>query len=374
VGADNAFTVHTRSNLPVDKNGYLYVYVSNETTNLDVFFDNLQVTHIHGPIVEETHYYPFGLTMAGISSKAAQTSDCGCPNKKGFNGNELQNKEFSDGSGLDVYDFNARTYDQQIGRFIQIDPMADQAGQEKITPYHFSYNNPSTYNDPTGNCPSCVGAIVGGVGGFIYGAFKHGFKNGGWKKVLATTAAGAVGGATLGLGTGLIAGAGGVATLGAANVAMATGGTAIVSATTGNLTEQGVSMLLGAQNNFDAKDLSYSMVLAVPEAILSSAVIDPLGNSIKSQLSGAISDGAIQTLSAKERGQIVTKTLKGELGSDITRKEAKRAAEKIVGMMEKAESESIKVSIKVTGKGVDVSGVIVGNAVNDANKAVIEQT
>jgi RHS repeat-associated protein len=95
---------------------------------------------------KDVDYYPFGLTMAGISSKAAGSLD----NKKEYNGNELQNREFSDGSGLEMYDFNARTYDQQIGRFFQIDPMTEEGGQESISPYHFSYNNPIRYNDPSG--------------------------------------------------------------------------------------------------------------------------------------------------------------------------------------------------------------------------------
>lgn len=92
--------------------------------------------------------------MAGISSMALAF---GSPeNKKGYNGNELQNKEFSDGSGLDAYDFNARTYDQQIGRFIQIDPLSDEEGQESLTPYHFTFNNPILYNDPDGKIPPIV--------------------------------------------------------------------------------------------------------------------------------------------------------------------------------------------------------------------------
>jgi RHS repeat-associated protein len=151
VGSDQELKQHILSNLPVTKNGYLYIYVSNETPNVDVFFDNLQVTHIRGPLLEETHYYPFGLTMAGISSKAAGK----LRSNKSYNGNELQNKEFSDDSGLEMYDFNARTYDQQLGKFMQIDPLSDEEGQEVLSPYHYTGNNPIRFNDPTGKCGWC---------------------------------------------------------------------------------------------------------------------------------------------------------------------------------------------------------------------------
>ncbi len=129
----------------INKNGYLYIYVNNESQGWDVFFDNLMVNHHTGPIVEENHFYPFGLLMTGISSKAMGK----LANKYKYNGgNELQSMEFGDGSGLDWYDAVNRMYDAQIGRFGQIDELTD--GYWEWSPYSFGFNSPLNFNDPLG--------------------------------------------------------------------------------------------------------------------------------------------------------------------------------------------------------------------------------
>jgi len=158
------------SPLALNRNGYLYIWVSNETQGWDVFFDNLSAQYKQGPVLEENHYYPFGLTQAGISDKAIKTQYA--ENKYRYDGgNELQNKEFSDGTGLELYETSFRSYDQQVGRFFQEDPMANQT--PSLSTYQFAADNPTLMNDPTGLMPNkmnpAYNATVTYNGGFTDG-------------------------------------------------------------------------------------------------------------------------------------------------------------------------------------------------------------
>jgi len=87
--------------------------------------------------------------MKGISSKTLGFG--GAENKYKFGGKELQSNEFSDGSGMELYDFQARNYDPQIGRWWSNDPKADKSVW--LSPYNHCLNNPIKFFDPDGKFP-----------------------------------------------------------------------------------------------------------------------------------------------------------------------------------------------------------------------------
>jgi RHS repeat-associated protein len=129
------------SQVNVGKNGYLYVYLSNES-NTDVFFDDLVIKHTTGHLLQENSYYPFGLQIAGLSSEALNRMQ----NNYLYNGME----KISD-FDLELYDAFYRTFDPQLGRWLQIDPMEEKyAG---ISGYNSNFNNPANWTDPLGDEP-----------------------------------------------------------------------------------------------------------------------------------------------------------------------------------------------------------------------------
>ena len=125
-------------NMVVQKSGYLYVYVSNES-NMNVYFDDVVVNHKSGPVLEVTNYRAFGTEIATLSAKAYGK----LPNKYKYNGKE----EVKD---LDVNwsDYGARQFDASLGRWHVIDPLAETS--RRWTPYNYCYNNPLRFIDPDG--------------------------------------------------------------------------------------------------------------------------------------------------------------------------------------------------------------------------------
>ena len=147
------------TNVRAPKNGYAYVYVSNESDEM-VYFDNLEVSHVHGRIIEENHYYAYGLRIEGISSrKVTDPREGHAENFDLYNDKEL----FEEGD-LDWYDYGFRYYDPQIGRFPQLDPLTHYFPY--YTPYQYAGCEPIANVDLDGLEP--VNAT-----GLPWGTFGH---------------------------------------------------------------------------------------------------------------------------------------------------------------------------------------------------------
>ena len=115
----------------------------NSSARVSASFDDLTLTQEPPLVVQENHYDPFGLNLAGIEVQGQPE------HKYQYNGKEKQ-EEF----GLDWSDYGARMYDTQLGRWHVVDPLSEK--MRRYTPYNFAFNNPLRFIDPDGMAPTDI--------------------------------------------------------------------------------------------------------------------------------------------------------------------------------------------------------------------------
>lgn len=129
-------------------------YVKNEAGVLSYVFQykdhlgNVRVSYVKNPltqvleIIEENNYYPFGLKHEGYNPPNLMLGNHEAQKFK-YNGKELQ-----DELGLNFYDYGARNYDPAIGRWMNIDPLAEKS--RRYSPYTYGLDNLVYFIDPDG--------------------------------------------------------------------------------------------------------------------------------------------------------------------------------------------------------------------------------
>ncbi len=122
--------------------------------NLKDHLGNTRVTftgHANGrPEVNQlTSYDPYGL----VTSQTSYYPTGASKNKLLYNGKEIQDDVLA-GTKIDWFDYGARMYDAQLGRWFMVDGKAEK--YFPISPYNYCLNNPLKYLDPDGRYAASV--------------------------------------------------------------------------------------------------------------------------------------------------------------------------------------------------------------------------
>ncbi|PTB93633.1 hypothetical protein C9994_12860, partial [Marivirga lumbricoides] len=131
----------------VPKEGYMLIYVSNEEEQANIaYFDDVNVTHKHSAVIQEESYYPFGMSQH-YSYQRELTKE----QRYTYNG-----KESISDLDLGWLDYGARMYMPDLGRWFNVDPLAEK--YNPVSPYAYVGNMPLIAYDPNGEEIVIVGS------------------------------------------------------------------------------------------------------------------------------------------------------------------------------------------------------------------------
>ncbi len=139
------------------ENRYIYQYRDH--------LGNTRVTYARNTagsveVLEKNDYYPFG--MNHLSSEGNSFFGQSSYKNYKYNGKELQE--------TGMYDYGARFYMPDIGRWGVVDPLAETS--RRWSPYTYAFNNPILFIDPDGMEGEATTSIGGGDDGSIGGPMK----------------------------------------------------------------------------------------------------------------------------------------------------------------------------------------------------------
>lgn len=129
--------------------GFEYVYNYKDhlnNTRLSYTDANNDGSISTNEIVKESNYYPFGLSHEGYNNTISSLGNS-VAKRYMFGGKEYQTE-----LNLDWYDVSARNYDPALGRWMNLDPLAEKG--RRHSPYNYAFDNPIRFVDYDGMWPS----------------------------------------------------------------------------------------------------------------------------------------------------------------------------------------------------------------------------
>lgn len=162
------------ANTPIERRGEIIGYAKNYVFCATDHLGNIRARYSESSgsptLIGEDNYYPFGLKHEKYNVdvyRHVPVQGTGGYNTGGTGLEPIPNflsplererayaykykyngKEYQDELGLNWYDYGARNYDPAIGRWVNIDPLAEQ--YRRLSPYNYCANNPIIFVDPDG--------------------------------------------------------------------------------------------------------------------------------------------------------------------------------------------------------------------------------